>query len=99
MADVWQFYVMAVVVGCVQGGVQSLSRSLYAELIPRERAGEFFGFYNMVTKFAHVLGPALVGVAAGLSDSPQAMLLVLLPMFVFGAALLTRVRAAPPSAA
>jgi UMF1 family MFS transporter len=99
MAAVWQFYVMAVVVGCVQGGVQSLSRSLYAELIPRERAGEFFGFYNMVTKFAHVLGPALVGVAAGLSDRPQAMLLVLLPMFVFGAALLTRVVAAPPSAA
>ncbi len=98
MVDVWQFYVMAIIVGCVQGGVQSLSRSLYAELIPRERAGEFFGFYNMVTKFAHVVGPALVGIAAGLSDSPQAMLLVLLPLFVLGAGLLTRVRIAPPAA-
>jgi UMF1 family MFS transporter len=88
---VWQFYVMAVIIGCVQGGVQSLSRSLYAALIPPAHSGEFFGFYNMLTKFAHVVGPAMIGVAAGLSDSPKIVLLVLLPLFVFGAVLLTRV--------
>jgi UMF1 family MFS transporter len=91
MVDVWQFYVMAVIIGCVQGGVQSLSRSLYAALIPPAHSGEFFGFYNMLTKFAHVVGPAMIGVAAGLSDSPKIVLLVLLPLFVFGAVLLTRV--------
>jgi MFS transporter, UMF1 family len=97
MREVWQFYVMALIIGCVQGGVQSLSRSLYAELIPVERSGEFFGFYGMVTKFAHVVGPALVGIAAALSDRPQALLFVLLPLFLFGAWLLTRVPSEVPA--
>ena len=60
MQDVRQFYIMAMIIGTVQGGVQGLSRSLYASLIPPDQPGEFFGFYNMVTKFAHVLGPAMV---------------------------------------
>ncbi|MDX1500452.1 MAG: MFS transporter [Woeseiaceae bacterium] len=95
MTEVYQFYVMAVIVGCVQGGVQGLSRSLYAALIPPERSGEFFGFYNMTTKAAHVVGPLLVGLAAMASDAPQVVLLVLVPLFVSGLALLTRVRVAP----
>ena len=48
---------MAVVIGLVQGGVQSLSRSYFARLIPAEKGGEYFGFYNMVGKFAAILGP------------------------------------------
>jgi UMF1 family MFS transporter len=55
-----EFYVMAALIGSVQGGVQALSRSLYARLIPAGKAAEFFGFYNMVGKFAAILGPALV---------------------------------------
>ena len=92
MTEVRQFYIMAVIIGCVQGGVQGLSRSLYASLIPPEQPGEFFGFYNMLTKFAHVLGPSLVGVAALLSDNPKVVLLALLPLFIGGAMLLTVVR-------
>lgn len=88
MHEVWQFYTMAIIVGCVQGGVQGLSRSLFASLIPPQQSGEFFGFYNMVTKFAHVLGPALVGLAATFSDAPEYVLLVLLPLFIGGAVLL-----------
>ena len=80
MKDVWQFYVMAVVIGCVQGGVQGLSRSLYASLIPEQQPGEFFGFYNTLTKFAHVLGPMLVAIAATLSDDPKWVLLTLVPL-------------------
>jgi len=95
MTEVHQFYVMAIIVGCIQGGVQGLSRSLYAALIPPEQSGEFFGFYNMTTKAAHVVGPLLVGVAAMLSDAPQIVLIVLLPLFVAGLLLLTRVRVAP----
>ena len=95
MTDVWQFYVMAVIIGCVQGGVQALSRSLYASLIPPKRSGEFFGFYNMLTKLAHVLGPALVAIAAGISTSPKVLLLVLLPLFVIGGLILLRVKSAP----
>ena len=91
LQDVHQFYVMAIIIGMVQGGVQGMSRSLYASLIPAEHSGEFFGFYNMVTKFSHVLGPVLVGIVTFMSDEPKYILLVLLPMFVIGALLLTRV--------
>ena len=88
MTDVHQFYVMAIIIGCVQGGVQGLSRSLYASLIPPEQPGEFFGFYNMVTKVSHVIGPVLVGLAATFSDEPKFVLLALLPLFIVGALLL-----------
>ena len=92
MTDVRQFYVMAVIIGMVQGGVQGLSRSLYASLIPPEQPGEFFGFYNMVTKFAHVLGPAMVAIAAMLSDDPKWVLLTLMPFFLAGGLLLSLVK-------
>ena len=61
MSDRTEFYVMAVVIGLVQGGVQALSRSYYARLIPPDKPAEFFGFYNMLGKFASVVGPALMG--------------------------------------
>ncbi len=93
-----EFLVMAIIIGCVQGGVQGLSRSLYASLIPPGQPGEFFGFYNMTTKFAHVLGPAMVAVTAMLSDNPKWVLLVLMPLFLAGAFLLTLVREHPPEA-
>jgi UMF1 family MFS transporter len=92
MTEVSQFYTMAIIIGCVQGGVQGLSRSLYASLIPPDQPGEFFGFYNMITKFSHVLGPILVGVAATFSDDPAAVLLALLPLFIGGGILLAAVR-------
>ena len=88
ITEVSQFYVMAIVIGCVQGGAQGLSRSLYASLIPADQPGEFFGFYNMVTKFSHILGPFMVGVTATYSDDPRFVLLVLIPLFIAGAVLL-----------
>ena len=87
----WEFYALAVVIGLVQGGIQALSRSLYARLIPRERAGEFFGFYNMLGKFAAVLGPFLVGWVAAVTEDPRAGILSLLLLFLLGAAVLSRV--------
>ena len=92
MSEVRQFFIMAMVIGSVQGGVQGLSRSLFASLIPQDQPGEFFGFYNMTTKFAHVIGPALVAIAAMLSDDPEWVLLALLPLFFLGGFLLTLVR-------
>lgn len=90
--DVKQFYAMAITIGTVQGGVQGMSRSLYASLIPKEHSGEFFGFYNMLTKFAHILGPVFVGTVAIYSDDPKYILIVLIPLFILGAVMLTRVR-------
>ncbi|MBI5055879.1 MAG: MFS transporter [Nitrospirae bacterium] len=56
-----EFYILAVIVGMVQGGVQSLSRSFFARIIPVEKSAEYFGFYNMIGKFATVLGPVFMG--------------------------------------
>ncbi len=95
MSEVWHFYAMAIVIGCVQGGVQGLSRSLYASLIPAEQPGEFFGFYNTLTKFAHVTGLTLVGIAATLSDEHTWVLFALMPLFIGGGMLLTVVRITP----
>ena len=92
MTEVREFYIMSVIIGLVQGGVQGLSRSVYATLIPADQPGEFFGFYSMTTKFAHVLGPAMVAIAAMLSDDPKWVLLALMPMFLAGALLLSLVR-------
>ncbi len=82
------FYAIAVAIGLVQGGVQSLSRSYFASLIPADRPGEFFGFYNMMGKFASVLGPFLMGATALLSGSSRLSILALVVLFVAGASLL-----------
>lgn len=56
-----EFYILAVIIGMVQGGIQALSRSYYSRLIPNNRFAEFYGFYNMLGKFAAILGPVLIG--------------------------------------
>jgi len=56
-----EFYILAVAIGLVQGGIQALSRSFYARIIPPDKSAEYFGFYNMLGKFAVVLGPVLMG--------------------------------------
>ena len=99
MTEVREFYVMSIVIGMVQGGVQGLSRSVYASLIPADQPGEFFGFYSMTTKFAHVLGPAMVAIAAMLSDDPKWVLLTLIPLFLAGSLLLALVRLPPVTSA
>ena len=55
------FYLLAAMIGLVQGGIQALSRSYYSRLIPWDKSGEFYGFFNMLGKFAAILGPALMG--------------------------------------
>lgn len=90
------FYALAVAVGLVQGGVQSLSRSLFARLVPEGRTGGYFGFYNMLGKFAAILGPVLAGVTALLTGSQRLGILSLLVLFAAGLALLLTVRE-PPS--
>lgn len=86
-----EFFVLAAVIGLVQGGVQALSRSLFSRLIPVERAAEFFGFYNMLGKFAAVIGPFLVGAVSVLTGDPRLGLLSLLLLFIAGAAVLCTV--------
>jgi len=98
MHTAWQFYLLAAMVGLVQGGVQLLSRSYYARLVPRERAGEFFGFYNMLGEFAAIVGPVLIGTVSVLTGSPRLSILSVILLFALGAFLLTLVKADTRSA-
>jgi UMF1 family MFS transporter len=87
-----EFYALAVSIGLVQGGVQSLSRSLFARLVPDGKTGEYFGFYNMLGKFAAILGPVLTGVVALLTGSQRIGILSILVLLVAGLLLLRQVR-------
>jgi len=87
----WLFFVLAGGIGLFQGGVQALSRSLFTRLIPKHKATELFGFYNMLGKFAAVLGPSLVGVVSVVTGEPRFSILAVLVFLVPGGLLLLRV--------
>ena len=88
LETVAQFYAMAIVIGLVQGGIQSLSRSYFARLVPPQKSGEFFGFFNMMGKFAAVIGPMLMGWVALVSGSSRLAILSIAILFALGAVLL-----------
>jgi len=85
---VWEFYMLAVMIGLVQGGIQSLSRSLYASIIPTSRSAEFFGFYNMLGKFSAVIGPIMMGWVVVMTGSHRVAMLSIVLLFVAGWVLL-----------
>ena len=89
MTNVTEFYVMSVAIGCVQGAVQAMSRSYYSRLIPTDRASEFFGFYNMMGKFAAVLGPFLMAATAAITGNSRSAILSVAILFIGGAIMLT----------
>ena len=86
-----QFYLLAISIGLVQGGVQSLSRSFFARLIPEEKSAEYFGFYNMIGKFSAILGPVLAGVVTLTFNSQRIGILSILILFVSGFFILLKV--------
>lgn len=88
MKETREFYALAVAVGLVQGGVQSLSRSFYSRIIPANRAAEFFGFYNMLGKFAAVMGPFLIGWVGLMTGNPRIAILSIVSLFLGGAVVL-----------
>jgi MFS transporter, UMF1 family len=91
MQHVWHFYVLAILVGIFQGGIQALSRSFYTRLIPEKKAAEFFGFFNMLGKFAAVIGPMLMGTITVLTGSNRLGILSIIVLFIAGGILLARV--------
>lgn len=82
------FVILALLVGTAQGGVQSLSRSLFGQLIPQGQSNEFFGFYNIFGKFAAVIGPLLVGIVAQMTGNSLDGVFALIILFIIGAVLL-----------
>ena len=91
MTEAWHFYVLAILIGLFMGGIQALSRSLYTRIIPPAKSAEFFGFYNMLGKFAAIIGPALMGTIALATGSARLGILSILLLFILGAFFLNKV--------
>jgi UMF1 family MFS transporter len=91
MSSAWHFYVLAILVGTVQGGSQALSRSVFASMIPKDKSSEFFGFFSVSDKFAGILGPLLFAIAIKFFGSIRSAILSVILFFVVGAWLLTKV--------
>ncbi|MCH8075324.1 MAG: MFS transporter [SAR324 cluster bacterium] len=85
------FYILAGIIGLAQGGIQSMSRSMFARLIPQHKAGKYFGFYNMVGKFAAVIGPFLMATMA-LVFNERLSILAIPVLLIVGMVLLARVK-------
>ncbi len=88
MSPALHFYVLAFVVGLVQGGSQALSRSLYGAMVPKAKAAEFFGFFSTSSDFAGIAGPLLFGVVAPIAGQSPLRILALIAFFILGGALL-----------
>ena len=86
-----EFFIVAGIIGLVQGGVQAISRSYFSNLIPQDKAAEFFGFYNFIGKSSVFLGPFMVSGIALLTGSPSIGILSLLILFIPGLILLWKV--------
>ena len=91
MTEQWHFYTLAVFIACFQGGIQALSRSMYSRIIPKEKAAEFYGFYNMLGKFAAIVGPTLMGYVGLVTGNPRLGILSLIILFFVGGFILMKV--------
>ncbi|GAB4311438.1 MAG: MFS transporter [Candidatus Sumerlaeia bacterium] len=85
------FFLLAAMVGVVQGGVQALSRSLFGAMTPRHLATEFFGFFSTSSKIAGIAGPLVIAVVSAVAGSSRLGIVLLIVFFVAGAALLALV--------
>ena len=91
MTTALEFYILALLVGMVQGGSQALSRSMFASMIPRYKSSEFFGFFGVFEKFAGIGGPAVFAFMIWSTGSSRNAILSVIVFFIVGAALLAKV--------
>ncbi len=91
METALHFWILAFLVGTVQGGTQALSRSLFGSMLPKSKTGEFYGFYGMSSKFAGIVGPLVFAIVSQIAGSSRLSILSLIVFFILGAFLLSRV--------
>ena len=87
----WEFWLLAVVVGMAQGGIQSLSRSYYGKMVPKEESNEYFGFFDIFGKFADFFGPLLLAVVSTIAGKSNYGVSALVVLFIVGFILLTKI--------
>jgi len=88
----WKFWVLAVIVGLAQGGVQSLSRSYFGKLVPKESSNEYFGFFDIFGKYADLLGPLLMAASGLIFHETRYAILFMVTFFIFGFVMLTKIQ-------
>lgn len=84
ITSVWHIFILGALIGSAQGGIQALSRSYFAKIIPKENSNEFFGFYNIFGKFAAIIGPAVMSLTSTLTGNPKLSILAIIPLFILG---------------
>lgn len=84
ISSVWHIFILGALVGSAQGGIQALSRSYFARIIPKQNSNEFFGFYNIFGKFAAIIGPGIMALTSTLTGNPKLSILAIIPLFVAG---------------
>jgi UMF1 family MFS transporter len=87
----WQFFLLAFLVSIAMGGIQALSRSLFASLIPKHKAGEMFGFFGVFDRFGGALGSIVFGVVLSATGSSRPAILALIAFFAAGGLILSKV--------
>lgn len=84
ISSVWHIFILGALIGSAQGGIQALSRSYFAKIIPKQNSNEFFGFYNIFGKFAAIIGPALMALTTDITGNSQYSIFSIIPLFVGG---------------
>lgn len=84
ITSVWHIFILGALIGSAQGGIQALSRSYYAKIIPKENSNEFFGFFNIFGKFAAIIGPGLMALTTTLTKDAKFSIFSIIPLFVLG---------------
>ncbi|HOO26954.1 MAG TPA: MFS transporter [Lachnospiraceae bacterium] len=84
ISSVWHIFILGVLIGSAQGGIQALSRSYFAKIIPKERSNEFFGFYNVFGKFSAIIGPFLMALTTNMTGNARYSILSIIPLFIIG---------------
>lgn len=92
MKSAREFWVLSILVGTSQGGIQAISRSYFAKMIPKENSNEFFGFYNIFGKFSTIMGPFLVGITTQITGNVRFGVLSLVILFFVGGVLLFKTK-------
>ncbi|MDF2511097.1 MAG: transporter [Herbinix sp.] len=84
ISSVWHIFILGAMIGSAQGGIQALSRSYYAKIVPKEKANEFFGFYNIFGKFSAIVGPTVMSLTTTITGSARLSIIGIIPLFIIG---------------
>jgi len=84
ITSVLHIFLLGALIASAQGGIQALSRSYFAKIIPKHQSNEFFGFYNIFGKFAAIIGPGVMALTTTLTGNPRFAILAIIPLFIIG---------------